>query len=229
MTRFGVILPYRINDELSSFVKENLETEAELQVCGTQDGLSDEELCVLAKGNPLNPFSDLLADGTTVYLNGDDIMQRACKMAAQFQAEGMDATLMCCTLPWPALEAMPNVVCPSRILEHMTLALPPRDGTIGVLQPLEDVMAEEIVHWKALGPRVVSACGASPVPGFPDAAGDEELAAAARSLVAQGADLIVMDCMGYVRHNRDVVAKATGKPTLLPMSLSGKVLDEVYR
>jgi protein AroM len=67
------------------------------------------------------------------------------------------------------------------------------------------------------------------VPGFPDAAGDEELAAAARSLVAQGADLIVMDCMGYVRHNRDVVAKATGKPTLLPMSLSGKVLDEVYR
>ena len=65
--------------------------------------------------------------------------------------------------------------------------------------------------------------------------GENELATArdrpvqaAKELVAEGADIIVMDCMGYTKEHREAVHQATGKPVIHPKSILGKTLESIY-
>jgi len=150
------------------------------------------------------------------------IDQQAKKVIANLKAEGSEIVLMCCTIPWRSLEGLPGVICPSLVMESTAMSLLPRDGVIGVVQPDGITSDEEIKHWNSLGVSILSTTIS------PSDNTLAELGEATQSLVAKGADLIVLDCLAFGRDHWRLVRELTGKPVILPISLLGKILDEAY-
>ena len=233
MSRIGVLVPYRSDPEMIAFVQEHLDLEAELVVRGSQDGMTDEELRALSEGVEPNSYAEILEDGSTVNITREIVLEGMQDQARRLLDDGCDAVMICCTLPWEELDAMRDVVTPCSVLEDTAAALAGAGGAIGVMQPVEAAMDEEIKHWLALGERcglTVHARYAAPqVPGEDVAFSDDQFAEVARSLAEQEVDVIVMDCMAYTEQHRSVVAETSGKPVLRAMQLTGQLVEHAYR
>ena len=229
MTTIGVLVPYRSDPEMIAFVEEHLDLEADLVVCGSQDGMSDDELRALSEGVEPNSYAETLEDGSTVNITREVVLDGMQKQARRLLEDGCDAVMICCTLPWEELDAMEGVVTPYTILEDTAATVAGGSGAIGVMQPVEAAMEEEIQHWLALGERrgleIHARYAAPQVPGEDMVFSDDQYAEVARSLAAHDVDVIVMDCMAYTEHHRAVVAAASGKPVLRAMQLTGMVVE----
>jgi protein AroM len=230
-TRIGVVLPYRATDDLIAFVRANLDLPANLEFAGAQDGFTDDELRKLSEGIPPGSFADVLADGTTVFLTHEFVAQNLETHARRLLEDGCDAVMICCSMDYPELDAIDRVITPSTVLKNAALAILPAGGTLGVVQPLEDGKDFEIQHWQAFCRRndlgLVSVVAAPELPGE-EAADDQMIVEAVRSLVDRGADVIALDCMSFTDEHRNLVAQATGNPTLRPMSLTGSLIAEAF-
>ena len=233
MTRIGALVPYRSDPEMIGFVKEHLDLEAELVVRGSQDGMTDEELRTLSEGVEPNSYAEILDDGSTVNITRDVVLEGLQRQARSLLDDGCSAVIICCTLPWVELDAMQDVVTPYTILEDTAATIAGEGGAVGVMQPVEAAMEEELEHWLALGERrgleIHARYAAPQVPGEEVVFSDDQYAEVARSLAAQDVDVIVMDCMAYTEHHRAVVAEASGKPVLRAMQLTGTVVEHAYR
>ncbi|MYA86138.1 MAG: AroM family protein [Acidimicrobiaceae bacterium] len=233
MTTIGVLVPYRSDPEMIAFVEEHLDLEADLVVCGSQDGMSDDELRALSEGVEPNSYAEILEDGSTVNITREVVLEGLQRQAQRLLHDGCDAVMICCTLPWDELDAMAGVVTPYTILEDTAATVAGGSGAIGVMQPVEAAMEEEIQHWLALGERhgleIHARYAAPQVPGEDVVFSDDQYAEVARSLAVQDVDVIVMDCMAYTEHHRAVVAEASGKPVLRAMQLTGMVVEHAYR
>ncbi len=232
MTTIGVLVPYRSDPEMIAFVREHLDLEADLVVCGSQDGMSDDELRALSEGVEPNSYAEILEDGSTVNITREIVLERLQRQAKRLLDDGCDAVMICCTLPWEELDAMAGVVTPYTILEDTAATVAGGAGSIGVMQPVEAAMEEEIQHWLALGERrgleIHARYAAPQVPGEDVVFSDDQYAEVARSLTSQDVDVIVMDCMAYTEHHRAVVAEVSGKPVLRAMQLTGMVVEQAY-
>lgn len=233
MTTIGVLVPYRSDSEMIAFVEEHLDLEADLVVCGSQDGMSDDELRALSEGVESNSYAEILEDGSTVNITREVVLEGLQRQAQRLLEDGCDAVMICCTLPWDELDAMAGVVTPYTILEDTAATVAGESGAIGVMQPVEAAMEEEIQHWLALGERrgleIHARYAAPQVPGEDVVFSDDQYAEVARSLASQDVDVIVMDCMAYTEHHRALVAEASGKPVLRAMQLTGTVVEHAYR
>lgn len=56
---------------------------------------------------------------------------------------------------------------------------------------------------------------------------DSDLLDAGRGLVEQGADVLVLDCLGYHQHHRDLLQKALDVPVLLSNVLVSRLAAEL--
>ncbi|MDU2479827.1 MAG: AroM family protein [Klebsiella sp.] len=56
---------------------------------------------------------------------------------------------------------------------------------------------------------------------------DSELLSAGKTLLEQGADVLVLDCLGYYQHHRDVLQKALDVPVLLSNVLVSRLAAEL--
>ena len=222
MKNIHIMLYSRFSQAIADFVTQHLETAATLTIHGALDGLSDEQLRVMeaypiAKGVPVE-----LNDGSYLYVDHDQIDAIARKRIEQLKEKGCDTVLMCCTLPWPSLENLPGVICPSPVLEANAMALLPKGGTLGVIQPYEETCEEEIKHWLDLGVKVVAKTVSA------HEASTQPLSAAVTQLIEKGAQLIVLDCLEFTREHLNVVRQVTHLPVILPITLLGTILDETY-
>lgn len=222
MKKVHIVLYSRSSKGSAEFIKASLETSAELAICGALDGLDDDQLRGMAADPVATGAPVELEDGSWLYVAHEQIDRRARAVIKNLQAEGAETVMMCCTLPWHSLEDLPGVICPSLVLEANAMALLPRGGTLGVVQPDANTRDEEIKHWRQLGVPVVAAT-LSPQENTLD-----ELADASAKLVEQGADLIVLDCLAFAREHWQRVRDVSNKPVLLPISILGKILDEAY-
>jgi len=222
MKTVHIVLYSRYSERSGEFIKASLESSAEFKISGALDGLTDDQLREMA-ADPIATGAPVeLEDGSWLYVAHDQIDRRARAAIETLKSGGADTVLMCCTLPWHSLEDLPGVICPSLVLEANAVALLPKGGTLGVVQPDRNTKDEEIKHWRELGVPVVAATIS------PQENTLKELADAARKLVEQGADLIVLDCLAFAREHWQLVREATDKPVLLPISILGKILDEAY-
>lgn len=222
MSKVHIVLYSRVSEELAAFVKTHLETTAELCISGALDGLDEEQLRQISADPIATGVPVELSDGTWLYVAHDQIDRRARHVIEKLQAEGAETVMMCCTLPWHSLEDLPGVICPNRVLEAQALALLPKGGTLGVVQPDTNTRVEEIKHWRQLGVPLVAETLS------PHENSLDELGAAAQRLTEQGADLLVLDCLAFTREHWQQVRQVCGKPVLLPMAVMGKVLDLAY-
>ena len=61
----------------------------------------------------------------------------------------------------------------------------------------------------------------------PISGSDSDLVRAGRALLEQGADVLVLDCLGYHQHHRDVLQKALDVPVLLSNVLVSRLAAEL--
>jgi len=229
--RIGVVLPYRITDDLVSFVESTLDLPANLEFAGAQDGLTDDELRELSRGVPPGSYAEILSDGSTVYLTHECVAGNLGKHAWSLLDDGCDAVMICCTMDYPELDAIERVITPSTVLKNSALAILPEGGTLGVVQPLEDGKNFEIQHWQAFCRQhhleLSSVVAAPDVPGAEEES-DEHMVETVGQLVDQGADVIALDCMAFTAKHHRLIAEATAKPTLRPMSLTASLVEEAF-
>ncbi len=109
---------------------------------------------------------------------------------------------------------------PERIIPPLVASIV--DGhQVGVIVPVEEVLPLQRQKWLTLENTPYYAL-ANPMDGS-----DSDLLDAGRGLVEQGADVLVLDCLGYHQHHRDVLQKALDVPVLLSNVLVSRLAAEL--
>lgn len=112
-----------------------------------------------------------------------------------------------------------GVVFPSRILAGLAAALLPM-GRLGLLVPAPEQIAKLSKKWQRPGIEIAAEALLPSAPA-------EEAEAAARRLAAHRPDLIAMDCMSYTPETRAALRRVVATPTLLAVSATARVLQEL--
>ena len=109
---------------------------------------------------------------------------------------------------------------PQRIIPPLVASIV--DGhQVGVIVPVEEIMPTQRQKWLSLEKSPYYAL-ANPFTGS-----DSELLTAGKTLLEQGADVLVLDCLGYHQHHRDVLQKALDVPVLLSNVLVSRLAAEL--
>ncbi len=109
---------------------------------------------------------------------------------------------------------------PQRIIPPLVASIV--DGhQVGVIVPVEEIMPMQRQKWLSLEKPPYYAL-ANPFTGS-----DSELLTASKTLLEQGADVLVLDCLGYYQHHRDVLQKALDVPVLLSNVLVSRLAAEL--
>ncbi len=109
---------------------------------------------------------------------------------------------------------------PQRIIPPLVASIV--DGhQVGVIVPVEEVLPMQQQKWRSLENTPYYAL-ANPIGGS-----DSDLLSAGRALLEQGADVLVLDCLGYHQHHRDVLQKALDVPVLLSNVLVSRLAAEL--
>lgn len=128
-----------------------------------------------------------------------------------------DIVLMLCTGDFPTLHTTKPIVYPDRVLNHMVSAILP-SGTLGLIIPLEEQRDQLLLKWHQNKLNLFTEV-ASPYE-------ESDIAGAALALKEQGADMIVLDCMGYNEQHKSEAVKSSRLPVILPRTLIARVISE---
>ncbi len=198
-----------------------LGSELPRQHAGVLDGLSRAEIDRDFAPQPGGALLiTKLLDGTSVVIDRERTEQAALAKLAALEAAGCSTILMLCTGHFAKLRTKrARLIEPDRILPPTVAALV-QDAQLGIIVPLAEQIASEAGKWAPLARPPIYAA-ASPYGGD-----GLTVAEAAKALAERGADILLMDCIGFVeRHRRD--AATAGLPVILSNALIAKIVSEV--
>lgn len=186
---------------------------------GVCDGLSREEI---ARRFPVREndavLTSRLLDGSAVTLGKPAVRDAVVTKLAELEAQGCTVIALLCTGEFHGL------ACKNAWLLEPDQLVPPivakLVGTrkIGVMVPLEQQVASEHAKWIDL--KTAPCYGVA----SPYESSEDTLRAAALSMKEQGAQVIVMDCMGYTEWHRARVMDASGLPVIISNALLARLL-----
>lgn len=184
---------------------------------GALDGMTAHEIAAVPRRDGDEVLTSRLADGTAAVFGRDLVLPLLQRRITELEEAGVDATLLVCTGEFPPFEHTKPLFTASPLLTAGARGL--TQGTIGVICPLPEQQGDSVHKF---APARVRTAVANPYGGRrPD------FEAAAASLVSQGADLIVLDCMGYGEEHRAWVRAAAGKtPVVVARSLVARLVAE---
>lgn len=185
---------------------------------GVLDRLSDADIASQFAVRPREQrMVTRLADGRAVEVDARAAEAGVQRKLLELEDAGCTVVVVLCTGVFRGLRARRAwLIEPDRILPALVGGLVgPR--RVGILAPIEMPLDGFRRKWAALQipPSVAVAS--------PYLAGDDVLLAAARELQRNGADALLMDCIGYTDHHRAAAARATGLPVLLSNDLVARV------
>lgn len=160
-----------------------------------------------------------MTDGSAAVISRERIQSVLQGKIDAMEAAGIRTILLACTGVFPGLHtSVAHLIEPDRIIPPVVQAMLDgrRLGLIGPLPEQEDAMIEKFA---GAGVRLPFAA-ASPYTGT-----EADFRAAAERL-QDHADVIVLDCMGYVEQHRQWAASA-GVPAVLSNALMGKLVAEM--
>lgn len=192
----------------------------EIRELGALDGLSTEELAALAPTPGDETLTTLLRDGSSVVIGREGILARLQAKIDTLEAEGVDAVLLVCTGEFPPFRHTKPLLLAGPLMTAGLAAIA-GDSVVGVICPLpeqEQPSYEKFAHLE----REVKVASATPY-----RAGSAEIESAARALAEDGAEILVLDCMGYTQAHREAAAKASGLPVVLSRSVVARLAAEI--
>jgi protein AroM len=189
---------------------------------GLLDGLSRAEIERLYAPEPGQAtLITRLLDGSAVIVSKPKVLALMNRKIAELKDQGCNFILLLCTGAFERLESGGAWLIEPDLIVSPSVAALAGARQVGIVVPLQSQVASEAHKWRALEHAPICAVAS------PYADGTEALARAARSLAAQGAELLVMDCMGFVETHRAVAAQASGLPVLLSNALIARLTAEL--
>ena len=188
---------------------------------GVLDGLSHAEIEARYKPEGGEPeLVTRLQDGTEITLSRARMKDGVQQALAALEAEGRDAILLLCTGTFDGLGCKKAwLIEPDHIIPAMVAGLV-EQHQLGVLVPIASQIGSESGKWRVLHRPPIFAA-ASPYGGTEDALVD-----AGKQLEAQGADAILLDCIGFTERHRHALLPL-GLPVILSNAVAAKALSEL--
>jgi len=189
---------------------------------GVLDGLSREEIAQRYAVRPGQPvLVTRLLDGSAVTLDKAAVRETLAHKLADLEAQGCTVVLILCTGEFHGLALKHAwLVEPDRIVPPAAAALA-GDRQVGIIVPLPEQAASEAGKFAAL--RKPPICEAA----SPYADGVSALRDTARTLRERGAQMLLLDCMGFTETHRRAAHEASGLPTVLSNALIAKLTAEL--
>lgn len=206
--------------DVAPILEKCLEGRAGLVQAGVLDGYTAEQVYELFSPQAGEyVLTTRMADGTAAVISRERIAPVLQEKIDTMEADGITTILLLCTGVFPGLHTnRAHLLEPDQIIPPVVQAMlgGRRLGLIGPLPEQEEAMNEKFA---ASGARVPFAA-ASPYTGT-----ESDFCAAAERLRDE-ADVLVLDCMGYVEQHRQWAASA-GVPAVLSNALMGKLIAEM--
>ncbi|MEM4932522.1 MAG: AroM family protein [Desulfurococcaceae archaeon] len=202
--------------DVVSEIRDILGDEIEILECGALDDLTREQISQLAPRGDEEFYVTRLRDGSEVRLAVGKIIPLVQGCISKLETY-VDVIGLLCTGEFPAFTSMKPIVEPSSVLINVVRSLNPRKLGIVIPSPGQRDMAYR--KWGAIT-RDIEIVSVSPYTGK-----EEELAESAKSLMDR--DIIVLDCIGYNRRAKKIVAEITNRPTILPRTILARILREL--
>lgn len=135
--------------------------------------------------------------------------------------QNYDVILLMSSAPVCGLVARNAILLePQRIIPPLVNSIV--DGhQVGVIVPIPELLKTQRKKWQALQNPPLFAL-ANPVHGT-----EQELIAAGKQLLEEGADVLMLDCLGFHQHHRDLLQKALDVPVLLSNVLIARLAAEL--
>ncbi|ANG91705.1 AroM family protein [Enterobacteriaceae bacterium 155047] len=167
------------------------------------------------------PLPTLLSDGEIAHVSHQKIERALQGVIEVLDNQGYDVILLMSTASLSGLHARNAILLePTRIIPPLVASIV--DGhQVGVIVPIEELIGNQIVKWKDL-PKSPLFTLANPI-------WDSEstLIEAGRELIEKGADVLMLDCLGFHQHHRDLLQKALDVPVLLSNVLVARLASEL--
>ncbi len=195
-------------------------SEEKIVCIGLLDGISDEEIHRLyAPSQGENTLRLRRKAQTTLVLSAERVEAGLQKRIRDLEAQGAETILLLNANAFENLRAGSAVLLePRRIVPPMIEAIV-NDHQAGIIVAADDAAAGSAHYWRRLSKRPHFAV-ASPWE-------DEALIDAALALQEKGADVLILDCLGYHQRHRDFLQKLLGIPVLLSHLLIVKLAAEL--
>jgi protein AroM len=207
------------NDVAGEFMQA-LGLEAELLQRGALDGLTLAEIKEIEPKAGDYVLVTRLRDGTEVRIAERHIEERMKACVRKLEEDGAEIIVQFCTGEFPSLTSRKLLLKPDVLLEHLIPAIVGK-GCLGAVVPHESQIAAMEKKWGKTGLKVVCTA-ASPYSGKP-----ADYERAGRELAEKGADLIVLDCIGFTQAMKKIFRAASGRPVILPRTLLGRIAGEM--
>ena len=183
---------------------------------GGLDSLSDTNMQLIAPEVSDTTYISKLRNGNSVKIGKSKLLPLLQTELSKLEEE-TDIILMLCTGDFPMLKTTKPIIYPDKVLNHVVSAIL-ASGSLGLIIPLEEQREQLVEKWKQQNLQLFVEV-ASPYE-------KSDVAGAARSLKRQGADIIVLDCMGYNELHKTEAVKGSGLPVILPRTLTARIISE---
>ena len=191
----------------------------EVVLRGCLDGLNDTAINALEPQGGADTLYTRLRGERDAIISKAAVIGRAPATLDRLRQDGTDALLFACTGAFPPMPGDAGVVFPARILAGLATGLLPQ-GRLGLLVPAPEQIEKLSQKWRRAGVEVVAEA-------LIPSADEADAEAAAARLAERRPDLVAMDCMSYTPATKAAVKRAVRVSTLLAVTATAAVLQEL--
>ena len=155
-------------------------------------------------------------DGSEIVLGKPWVRDRLRELLMELEAEPFRFVVLLCTGRFPGLRSRQLLLEAQAIVDQGAAAICREAGSVGILVPLPE-QRKEVRYSPGPGQRLMVTYASPYRPG--------RLEQAAKEL--SGAEIVLMDCMGYSEAMRRVVAEVTRRPVLLARRLVASAVAQL--
>ncbi|EBU2076869.1 AroM family protein [Salmonella enterica] len=168
-----------------------------------------------------DPLLTLLNDNQIAHVSRQKVERDLQSVVEVLDNQGYDVIILMSTAAIKGMAARNSILLePLRIIPPLVASIV--DGhQVGVIVPVAELLAAQEKKWQVLQmPPVYSL--ANPVHGS-----EQQLIDAGQALLDQGADVIMLDCLGFHQRHRDILQQALDVPVLLSNVLIARLASEL--
>ncbi|ECP5792696.1 AroM family protein [Salmonella enterica] len=168
-----------------------------------------------------DPLLTLLNDNQIGHVSRQKVERDLQSVVEVLDNQGYDVIILMSTAAIKSMAARNSILLePLRIIPPLVASIV--DGhQVGVIVPVAELLAAQEKKWQVLQmPPVYSL--ANPVHGS-----EQQLIDAGQALLDQGADVIMLDCLGFHQRHRDILQQALDVPVLLSNVLIARLASEL--
>ena len=162
-----------------------------------------------------------LSDDSLGMISRDKVERELQGVIEVLDNEGYDVILLMSTADIRGMAARNAILIePQRIIPPLVASIV--DGhQVGVLVPVPELMVQQKKKWQVLKNEPYYELA------HPYEATESELIAAGKNLLERGADVLMLDCLGFHQWHRDLLQKALDVPVLLSNVLVARLASEL--